>query len=54
MIKKNLVSDSEVKKLVDIYKKLPETDRNMLVMGGNLLLASQSAKKRKSTHQKTG
>ena len=48
MIKEiNSVSDHELEKLAEIYMQLSDpTDRNLWLMGGNLLLASQEARKR--------
>lgn len=44
MNKKDLeVSSSEMEMLVKIYRNLSEPRRSILVMGGNLLLASQNA-----------
>lgn len=39
------VSNAELEKLVTIYKQLPEPQRSIFVMSGNLLLASQMAEK---------
>lgn len=54
MNRKNTVSEEELKKLVDIYSQLQEPDRNIFVMGGNLLLASQLSKKRRKSARRTG
>lgn len=44
MNKKDLeVSSSEMEILAKIYRNLSEPRRSILVMGGNLLLASQNA-----------
>lgn len=38
-----VVNEKELKKLAEIYKQLSEPKRNIFVMSGNLLLASQQA-----------
>lgn len=43
----NIVSDQELEKIAKIYLQLSDpTDRNLWIMGGNLLLASQEARNR--------
>lgn len=44
----NKVTDTELKKLVDIYEKLSQSKRELLCMGGQLLVSSQEMEEKKS------
>ena len=41
---KNAVRDEELKKLIVLYRELGETNRNIWLGSGNLLLGSQRAR----------
>lgn len=49
ILEHNQTDISELEKLAHIYKELSEPKRNIFVMSGNLLLASQNAEKSQET-----
>lgn len=44
----NKITDTELKELVEIYKKLPQNKRELWCMGGQLLVASQEMEEKSS------
>ncbi len=50
-MKNQTVDNQELKKLAEIYEQLSEPKRNIFVMSGNLLLASQQAEENDDTRK---